>query len=79
MTTTIYCFIVGHWRRGEDVYVLAVDEDGKTLAQHISSNPEWAQHDIGITSNWKHDRFTLSYTQTVMNFSGSPRQKVPVN
>ena len=55
----IYCFVneinsVGY-------IVTAYAEDGKHLAGHCSSSKGWAMHDIGINSNWKHDRYKEKY------------------
>jgi hypothetical protein len=51
----IYCFING----GNDYFlnVLALAEDGNVLAGHASSNEYWARHDIGINSDWKHEKY----------------------
>ena len=35
----------------------AMLEDGRAIASHLSSNDEWAKHDMGITSDWKHDTY----------------------
>lgn len=50
-----------------DVQGFAVDgivideEDGKEklncIAQHWSSGENWCKHDMGITSDWKHDTY----------------------
>lgn len=40
-----------------DVIAFAVTEDGRHLASHLSSNSDYAKHDIGITSNWKHEHY----------------------
>lgn len=37
--------------------VIALCEDGHCLAQHLSSNEGFAKHDIGLTSDWKHDNY----------------------
>lgn len=42
--------------------VMALSEDGYYLAGHISSNKGWAKHDIGLTSNWKHDHYDEAYS-----------------
>ncbi len=34
---------------------LALSEDGKGLAGHVCSHHGWAQHDMGFTSDWKHE------------------------
>jgi hypothetical protein len=33
----------------------ALSEHGDGICQHLSSSIEWAKHDMGLTSNWKHD------------------------
>lgn len=56
MKHKIYCYAVDvgrHW--GLSVYALG--DDGASLSQHLSSDKTWAQHDIGMTSNWKHDEY----------------------
>lgn len=45
------------WQRG-DVIGFAMTEDGRGLASHLSSGTEWAKHDMGVTSNWKHDHYS---------------------
>lgn len=50
----IYCYIRSKSING-DVVVEAFACDGHVLTGHISSNVEFAKHDIGITSTWKHD------------------------
>lgn len=52
----IYCFINGG--KGTDMNnVIALCEDGHCLAGHLSSTEGWAKHDIGINSDWKHDKY----------------------
>ena len=44
--------------RDGDVYGLAFTaEDGyyNIIASHLSSGKYWYEHDMGITSDWKHD------------------------
>ena len=56
----IYCFInVGKETKWQSV--LAVAEDGHCLAEHISSCEYWAKHDIGLTSDWKHEHYKEHY------------------
>lgn len=51
----IYCFNNGGM---PGLYsIMAICEDGHVLAQHASSTNSWGMHDIGITSDWKHDRY----------------------
>lgn len=45
------CFPDGH----SDVLGQAVREDGVPLAGHLSSDIGWAKHNLGLTSDWKHE------------------------
>lgn len=38
-----------------DTYGVAIKDNGAILAAHLSSGANWTRHDMGITSNWKHD------------------------
>ncbi len=58
--TRIFAFINGRFG-GSDLVVVAVAEDGTCLAQHVSSGVSWARHDIGVTSDWKHDIYAERY------------------
>lgn len=51
----IYCFINGSNNFGQ--HVMALCEDGNVLAGHLSSSVGYAKHDIGINSDWKHDKY----------------------
>jgi hypothetical protein len=52
----IFCFV--NSGKGSDMQVvIALCEDGHCLANHLSSNEGWARHDIGITSDWKHENY----------------------
>lgn len=56
----IYCFV--NSGKGTDWQnVQALTEGGKFIAGHISSNERWARHDIGITSDWKHEIYEEEY------------------
>ena len=44
-------------RRGGDVLGCALADDGTGLANHLSSSVEFAKHDMGLTSDWKHDYY----------------------
>lgn len=57
----IFCFINGESSIG--VFPLALAEDGTCLANHCSSNECWAMHDIGINSDWKHDKYKEHYPE----------------
>jgi len=61
MKTKIYltCF-AGGFRSG-DVIGYALGEDGQGLASHLSSNETWAKHDMGLTSDWKHEHYAKVY------------------
>ena len=43
------------------VVVQAIDKDRHGIASHMSSNLTWAQHDMGIGSDWKHDIYSEKY------------------
>lgn len=57
----IYCFLNGCGPMGCTVEALA--EDGEVVAVHFSSNESWAKHDIGLTSNWKHEYYKAKYPE----------------
>jgi hypothetical protein len=71
----IYCFIEGEWG-DSDVSVIAVAEDGHVLARHVSSSEGWAQHDIGIGSEWKHDKYREHYPDGYELVWGEPPPEV---
>lgn len=56
----IYCFI-NSGKETSCQNVQALSEDGKFLAGHISSNEGFAKHDIGVTSNRKHEIYKKEY------------------
>lgn len=41
--------------------VEAISEDGVFLAGHVCSHPGFGPHDIGVTSDWKHDTYAKYY------------------
>lgn len=60
MTPKIFAWVNGG--KGTDMQsVNAMAEDGHFLAGHMSSAEFWAKHDIGITSDWKHDLYKAHY------------------
>lgn len=76
-TIFLYCYPADGW--GDlDVIGYALAEDGTGLGSHISSNKFFSQHDMGFTSNWKHDiyekhypkGFTLEWVNDPDNHSG---------
>lgn len=46
---------------GGDVVGYAFAEDGQVLASHLSSSRSFCQHDMGLTSNWKHNYYYDKY------------------
>ena len=44
-------------RPGGDVLGCALAEDGTGLGSHLSSSVDFAKHDMGLTSNWKHEYY----------------------
>lgn len=55
----VYCY-PGGVREG-DVIGYALAEDGHCLASHLSSNKNFSKHDMGTTSDWKHDLYSKHY------------------
>lgn len=47
--------------RPGDVIGWALAEDGEGLASHWSSSETFAKHDMGLTSNWKHEGYAKHY------------------
>lgn len=43
--------------RGGDVLGCALSEDGTGIAEHLSSSVTFAKHDMGLTSDWKHEYY----------------------
>lgn len=56
MKKKIYCFINVTYASG-DMLVESLCEDGTFLSQHFSSSVSFAKHDIGINSDWQHDKY----------------------
>lgn len=40
---------------------IAIAEDGTHLASHICSHPSYGPHDLGVTSDWKHESYRAHY------------------
>ena len=51
----IFCFNNGG--SNECYHAMAMADDGHVLAQHICSDPSFMPHDLGITSDWKHESY----------------------
>lgn len=47
--------------RGGDVLGFALAQDGTGLAEHLSSNASYAKHDLGLTSDWQHEKYRAHY------------------
>ena len=61
MEIYLTCF-PGGFRAG-DVLGYALAKDGTCLASHLSSNVDFSKHDMGLTSNWKHDHYAKAYPE----------------
>ncbi len=61
MTPKIYLYCVEGGIRKGDVIGYALAEDGNGLGSHLSSGEEWSKHDMGLTSDWKHDSYLAHY------------------
>jgi len=59
MKKKIYCFNNGGSSGWYEAVALA--EDGHFLAGHICSHEGYMAHDLGITSNWKHDNYNKHF------------------
>jgi hypothetical protein len=66
----LYCVALGTGsgmvngsRPGGDVIGYALAEDGAGLGSHLSSSPDFAKHDMGLTSNWKHEIYQKHYPE----------------
>ena len=46
---------------GKNVLGMAMGEDGHGLASHLSSNEAFSKHDMGLTSDWKHEHYDKMY------------------
>ena len=51
----IYCFNNGGPERF--LNAVAIADDGHVLAQHLCSHECFMRHDLGISSNWKHENY----------------------
>jgi len=57
----IYLFATTWSSKCGDVVGYAVAEDGHCLAQHLSSSINFAKHDMGLNSTWKHELYYKHY------------------
>lgn len=44
-----------------DVIGYSVNDKGEQIASHWSSGVNWSKHDMGVTSDWKHDIYKSLY------------------
>ena len=44
-----------------DTIGVATSEDGEVLCTHYSSGVNWSKHDMGLTSDWKHEIYDEKY------------------
>lgn len=51
----IYCFNNGGSPRW--LHAIAIADDGHVLVQHVCSDEYYMKHDLGITSDWKHENY----------------------
>lgn len=43
-------------------YIMAaLSEDGEFLSGHCCSHPAWGLHDMGLSGDWKHDKYAERY------------------
>ena len=63
MKTKIFLTCVDGGFRSGDVIGYALAEDGQGLASHLSSNMSFSQHDMGLTSDWKHEHYAKCYPE----------------
>lgn len=66
MTSKIYVVVTGEWPSPgpgftPDYAGCALAEDGNVLSSHISSSESWLQHDLGVTSERRHDIYREHY------------------
>jgi len=40
---------------------MAISEDGYCIAQHVSTHEGFMKHDLGMTSDWKHENYNEHY------------------
>lgn len=58
----IFCFLNGANALGVQVCAIT-EEDGELIASHCCSSEYYAKHDIGIESDWKHEKYKDKYPE----------------
>jgi hypothetical protein len=61
MLPKIYLYCDPYGKKG-DVLGFALAEDGTGLASHLSSSLDFSRHDMGLTSDWKHECYAKHYS-----------------
>lgn len=56
----VFVWVTRRWSDG-DMHCSAIAEDGTALGGHLSSNEGFARHDMGVTSDWKHEGYRAHY------------------
>jgi hypothetical protein len=55
----IFCFNNGGSR--DWLHAVAIADDGHVLGQHICSHESFMPHDLGLTSDWKHENYNAHF------------------
>lgn len=55
------CGVIRDAEISGDTFGYALAEDGECIACHFSSGVNWSKHDMGLTSDWKHDTYDKKY------------------
>lgn len=66
MTKTRVIKIISRWKLRDGVRMVhskALAENGQLITEHWSSDFRWVEHDMGITSNWKHHKYIEFYPE----------------
>lgn len=58
------------------VSMTALSQDGEFLAGHLCSSESWGWHDMGFSSEWKHERYAARYPNgfALVWVPGDPRK-----
>lgn len=62
------------------VSMTALSEDGEFLAGHLCSSERWGWHDMGFSSEWKHEHYAARYPDgfVLVWVPGDPRKHAGV-
>jgi len=56
--------IISRWKINAGVRMIhskAIAENGQLITEHWSSDFRWVEHDMGLTSDWKHHKYAEFY------------------